>query len=270
MNRWSRDLEAWAKWMLISGMPQTTINLRIYHLERVQRELGRTPATVTFTQLSDWLASKDWAPNTRRSFRSSLRAFYTWAMAAGVVVESPAHLLPPVRVPRGRPNPVPEETFRIALAAAAPRIRLALLLGGVCGLRRGEITRARTEDLEPALIGYALRVKGKGGHVRLVPVTDEIAELITAAPAGHLFPSTQGGHLTPAYLSKLIKRDLGSHTTHGLRHRCGTIAYQLGGKDLRAVQELLGHAKPETTAIYTFVPDDSIRAAMEAADVPAA
>ena len=54
-------------------------------------------------------------------------------------------------------------------------------------------------------------------------------------------------------------------TTHNLRHRCGTIAYQRGGRDLRAVQELLGHAKPETTARYTLVAPDAVRAAVMAA-----
>lgn len=219
---------------------------------------------MTFDVLAAWLAVQDWSPNTRRSYRSSLRAFYAWAMATGKVRESPAHLLPPVRVPRGKPKPVPEQTYRSALAAAPERIRLALLLGGACGLRRGEIARARREDLEHNLTGASLRVVGKGGHVRLVPVPAGIAELILERPAGYLFPSSQGGHLTPAYLAKLIRRELETHTTHSLRHRCGTVAYA-GTRDLRAVQELLGHAKPETTALYTAVPDDSIRAAMMAA-----
>lgn len=51
---------------------------------------------------------------------------------------------------------------------------------------------------------------------------------------------------------------------HTLRHRCATVAYAKT-RDLRAVQELLGHAKPETTAIYTAVPDDAVRDAMRAA-----
>ncbi len=264
MSTWNALLGAWREYLVIAGTPATTIGLRIYHLERLARELGGTPASVTYTALSAWLAQQAWAPNTRRSYRSSLRSFYSWLLATGRIKESPAHLLPPVRVPRGRPRPVPEDIYRAALEAASPRIQLALLLGGACGLRRGEIARARTDHLEPDLTGFSLRVKGKGGHVRLVPVPEELVELIEAAPAGYLFPSKQGGHLTPHYLAKLVSAELEVHTTHALRHRCGTVAYA-GTRDLRAVQELLGHAKPETTAIYTAVPDDSIRAAMMAA-----
>ena len=55
--------------------------------------------------------------------------------------------------------------------------------------------------------------------------------------------------------------DVLGHGAHSLRHRSGTRAYAVS-KDIRAVQELLGHAKPETTAMYTQVPADDIRAAM--------
>lgn len=80
-----------------------------------------------------------------------------------------------------------------------------------------------------------------------------------------LFPSPQGGHLTAHHLGKVVSRWLPEgYTTHTLRHRAGTVAYART-HDLRAVQELLGHAKPETTAIYTEVAGSAIRAAMEAA-----
>lgn len=260
---WSPHLTAWLAYMVAAGLPATTITLRRYHLERLARELPRsTPASVTVAQLEAWLASKDWAPNTRRSYRSSLRAFYTWAVAAGVVESSPAHLLPPVKVPRAVPRPTPEAVFREAVAAADDRTRLALLLAGVCGLRRGEVVRLRREDLEADLVGLALRVVGKGGHVRLVPLPAELAELVRARPPGWLFPSSRGGHLTPHHLGKLVARSLPEGwTTHTLRHRCGTQAYA-ATRDLLEVQTLLGHAKPETTAIYVRVPMTGVRSWM--------
>ena len=99
----------------------------------------------------------------------------------------------------------------------------------------------------------------------MVPLADELAALIARRDPGWLFPSPHGGHLTPHHLGKIISSHLPDGlATHTLRHRCATVAYQVT-KDLRAVQELLGHSKPETTAIYTLVPDDSVRAAMLAA-----
>jgi integrase len=148
---------------------------------------------------------------------------------------------------------------------ADDRTRLAIMLAGQCGLRRGEIARAQREDVERDLSGWSLRVTGKGGHERIVPLPDALAETILSRPAGWLFPSPAGGHLTPHWLGRTISDALGSGlTTHTLRHRAGTTAYA-GTHDLRAVQEMLGHSKPETTACYVAIPDSAIRAAVAAA-----
>ena len=61
-----------------------------------------------------------------------------------------------------------------------------------------------------------------------------------------------------------MSRALGGASTHSLRHRAATAAYA-GTRDLRAVQELLGHSRPETTAGYVLVPGGAVRAAMMAA-----
>jgi len=162
---------------------------------------------------------------------------------------------------------VPEDYFEAALAGTDRRGRFMLRLAGHCGLRRGEISRARREDVERDVVGeWSLRVRGKGGHERLVPLPVDLAAEIRACPPGWLFPSPkQSGPLTPAHVGVLVSRMLPQGwTCHTLRHRCGTRAYS-GTRDLRAVQELLGHAKPETTAIYTQIPSGAIRLAMEAA-----
>lgn len=263
---WRTLLEAWGEYMRAGGAPATTIGLRLYHMTRAGREVGMDPLAVTTPVLLAWLASHDWSPNTRRSYRSSLRAFYAWTVTAGYLETSPAAALPPVRVPRGVPRPAPEAAYRVALAAEDERARLAVWLAGACGLRRGEIAAVEREHVEPDPSGgWSLRVEGKGGHVRMVPLPLELANVILRRPPGWLFPSSHGGHLTPHHLGKLVSRALpGDLTTHTLRHRCGTAAYQ-ATRDLRAVQELLGHAKPETTALYTRVPREAIRAAMEGA-----
>ena len=261
-STWENLLNSWRDYLLAAGTPRTTLGQRIYHLERLARDFPRGPASVEFEPLLKWLAAHDWAPNTRRAYRGSLRAFWSWMMATGRAESSPAHQLPPVKIPRARPRPTPEPVFRGALRIADNRARLAIMLAGMCGLRRGEIAQARREDMEPDLLGHALRVKGKGGHVRLVPLPDAVVAEIQRRDPGWLFPSSHGKHLTPHHLGKIVSANLPDGlTTHTLRHRCATVAYA-GSRDLRAVQELLGHAKPETTAIYTAVPDDSVRAAM--------
>jgi integrase/recombinase XerC len=260
-----REVEAWGIWLRAAGRPESTIGLRTYHVRRVMTGVGTDPWSLTTEDLVMFLACTGWAAETRRSYRASLRSFYTWAQATGRRTDSPAALLPPVKVPRRVPRPTPDVFYREALLVADDRQRLMIHLAAICGLRRGEIARVRREDVVPDLIGHSLRVLGKGGHERLVPMPAELARTVLALPVGWVFPSPKAGHLTPHHVGKLVSRCLPEGwTTHTLRHRCATVAYA-STRDLRAVQELLGHAKPETTALYTQVPKDAVRAAVMAA-----
>lgn len=263
---WEHLLQLWEEHQLAAPYPRTTIDLRLYHLRRLAKAFPGGPDMVTLELLKAWLAKHEWAPQTRRSYHSSLRSFWGWLVETGRAVDSPPHRLPRVRVPRPKPRPAPEADFRFALSIADRRTRLAIMLAGYCGLRRGEIARARREDMEADLLGYSLRVVGKGGHVRLVPLPEPIVVEIRKVESGWLFPSSRpqdnGRHISAHWLGKLVTRNLPRDlTTHTLRHRCATVAYA-GSKDLRAVQELLGHSKPEITAMYTAVSDDDVRAAM--------
>lgn len=262
---WGTLIEGWVVYLDAGGKSAGTQSMRRYHLQRVARELDKPVWKVSGDDLLEWVSGQTWAPNTKRAYRGSLRSFFGWAVETGHLSSSPALALPPVKIPRGRPRPIPEEQYRYAVAIADERTRMAVLLAAQCGLRRGEIASAHRDDVEADLAGWSLRVLGKGGHTRVVPLPDDLARLLLARPPGWLFPSSHGGHLTPHHLGKTIAATLeGGHTTHSLRHRCATVSYA-ATRDLRAVQELLGHAKPETTAIYTLVPDAAVRAAMSAA-----
>lgn len=262
---WAALLAAWSTYMRAGGARPGTVDQRCYHVARMAKALGVTPEQVTPDLLAAYLTSKGWKPNTMRVARQSFRAFWTWATETDRLACSPAHPLPKVKVPRALPRPCPDEVYRWALRFADRRERLAIQLAGHCGLRREEAARARREDVERDSEGWSLRVEGKGGHVRVVPIPDDLARVILARGPGWLFPSPHGGHLTPAHLGKLVAARLGDGwTMHNLRHRAGTKAYERTG-DLRAVQEFLGHAKPETTALYTKVVSGRVRAAMEGA-----
>lgn len=254
----------WVGWMVAGGAPKTTVALRRYYVQRLQHDCPDL-LDLTVDDLSTWLAAGEWAPNTRKSARSALRSFYAWARDTGRVEVSPAHVLPAVRVPRGRPRPAPETAYRAALRASDTRAVLAVKLAGMCGLRRGEVARVKVEDVETDLVGYSLRVVGKGGHVRVVPLPELLALELLGHGSGWVFPSPRGGHLTPHHLAKVAARVLPQGVPlHSLRHRCASTAYA-ATRDLRAVQELLGHSRPETTAGYVQVPDDAVRLAMLAA-----
>lgn len=265
-----REITAWANWMRAAGRPDTTIDQRTYQVRRVMREVGLDPWTLTTEDLLLYLGAQSWAPETRRAFRAALRSFYGWAQASARRGDNPAALLPTVKLSRRVPRPTPEVIYRRALLDADDDVHLMVQLAAQCGLRRGEIAKARREDVLPDVLDlHSLHVVGKGGHERMVPLPEPLAREILERPPGWLFPSTsprsQLGHTTPAHIGKMVSAVLpDGWTCHTLRHRCATVAYA-SRRDLRAVQELLGHAKPETTALYTQVPTDAIREAVSAA-----
>lgn len=162
----------------------------------------------------------------------------------------------------------------MALEAADLRETLMLRLAGEVGLRRAEVARVHTRDLVDGLSGAQLIVHGKGNKKRTVPLSQGLGDLIRlgaeghtpgASPTGWLFPDGFGGHLSPTYVGILVSRLLPDGLTmHTLRHRAATRAYR-GTRNIRAVQQLLGHSSLATTARYTQVDDDEVRAAMMAA-----
>ena len=231
------------------------------------------PWEVTTEQLEAWLSNPDWSPTTKHTARAHIRAFYKWAVTYERIPRSPAEPLPPVHVPRGVPRPTPGAVIEAAIAAADDRARLALMLAAFAGLRRAEIAGLGLQDVTRS----HLIVTGKGGHQRMVPIDPhgllaselgaalERCRVTGASRQGYLFPSSHGGHLTPAYLGSLVAAALpGRWTVHTLRHWFATEAYR-ATRDLRAVQDLLGHSRPETTSLYTAVPDDSLLAAVRGA-----
>jgi integrase/recombinase XerC len=145
---------------------------------------------------------------------------------------------------------------------------LALLYGS--GLRISEALGLRRIDVsEPRDV---LVVTGKGNKDRMVPLLPQVLELITQyialcpfdlSPEGALFVGAKGGPLSPRIVQLVMARLRGalalpdSATPHALRHSFATHLLARGG-DLRAIQELLGHASLSTTQIYTGVDSERL------------
>jgi integrase len=258
---WVTALAEWRAWLVCAGRPASTINLRMYQLRRFSAE-HHSPWLVTSKMLAEWLAAHDWSPEYRRSYRSALRSFYSWAVIADHMNTNPALVLPAIRPTEPQARPTPEAVLREALVKADPRVRLMILLAAKQGLRRGEIAQIHSNDLTEGRSGWSLRVHGKGDKDRVVPLHNDIAWMLRELGPGWAFPSQLGAHVSPRWVGTLVKRTMPQGwTTHCLRHRFATVAYD-GSRDLLAVQELLGHSKPETTRRYIKLPDDAMRAAM--------
>lgn len=156
--------------------------------------------------------------------------------------------------------------------AARDAAVFALLYGS--GLRISEALAIRRADLPPRQ-GGLLRVTGKGGKTRMVPVLPVVADAVHAylrlcpyAPASDepLFRGAKGGPLSPRLIQLAMERLRGalalpdSATPHALRHSFATHLLG-GGGDLRTIQELLGHASLGTTQMYTAVDAERLIAA---------
>ena len=153
-------------------------------------------------------------------------------------------------------------------SAAALGARPALTLLWGCGLR---ISEALSLTGREAPLPEVMRITGKGGKERIVPVIaparDAVDAYVNACPydltgEGPLFRAIRGGALAPRAIQQVMaqaRMQLGlpaSATPHAMRHSFATHLLNAGG-DLRAIQELLGHASLSTTQAYTAV--DTIR-----------
>jgi len=260
---WTDALTRYTLALRSGDYPNGTIYLRTYHLRRFAKAVGVDVEHVTREHVLIFLDTPQWASSYRRSFRVTLRAFFRWAKDERIVTRNPMKGIKAIAAPIGKPRPAPESAVKVAQTYSDRRVATMVRLGAQAGLRCCEICRVHRNDVVETHAGYRLRVLGKGRKVRVIPITKALAYEILSAD-GYLFPGQIDGHLSAAYVSKLISRALpDGWTAHTLRHRFASRAYIGADKDIRAVQELLGHASVATTQIYTAVEDDVMRRAVE-------
>jgi integrase/recombinase XerC len=231
---------------------------------------------VTQSDLRAWLAAGRARGLSSRSLAralSAVRSFHRW-VAEAEGVESPAvGAFRGPRAPRRLPRAVAvddahalidrvETDARDSWIGARDAAILTLLWGA--GLRISEALGLTGAD---APLPETLRIRGKGGRERIVPVLPAARAAVEAYRAAcpfaltageALFRGARGGALNPRQVQKAVeaaRRSLGlpaTATPHALRHAFATHLLAAGG-DLRAIQSLLGHASLSTTQIYTAV-----------------
>lgn len=233
-------------------------------------------SALTGTDWRAWLADRrrDGAgPRTLQRALSAVRSFYAFIRARHGLDNAALALVEAPRAPRRLPRPVSEPAAKSMLHDAGQARRetwhgvrdtavLALLYGA--GLRVSEALSLTGRDYP---LADSLRITGKGGRTRLVPVLRPVREAVEAyvtlcpyplAADQPLFRGARGSALSPREVQRCVERLRGalglpsSATPHALRHAFATHLLA-GGGDLRAIQELLGHASLSTTQIYAEV-----------------
>jgi len=242
------------------------------------------PSEVDLTALRAFLAATGERGLSKRSQGravAALRALFRWATRVGELAADPAARLRSPKAPRTLPAHLRPGEIEALLAApagdsfAAVRDRALLELLYASGLRVSELVSLDWLDLD--LGARSLRVVGKGGKERQVPFGRpaqealrrwrEIAALAFggAAAGDAVFLNRRGGRLTDRSVRRIL--DLAMAATalargihpHALRHSFATHLLERGA-DLRAIQELLGHASLSTTQRYTHVDIDRLLA----------
>lgn len=248
------------------------------------------------------LGRRGYAPATLARKLSTLRGLARYLTEHGVLTADPTHSLPGPRRRRRLPRVLSVSDVEALLVAAGgtdpfslrDRVAFELLYG--CGLRSMELVDLRLGDVDTAQA--QLRVHGKGGKTRMIPLGEEAAtalqrylergrgELLargrsadardrrsasaahaalssTSAHEDHLVLSRRGRPLLTSDIRRLVvnycrRAGIDAASPHMLRHAYATHMLERGA-DLRAIQELLGHASVSTTQVYTHVSGAHLR-----------
>ena len=256
----------------------------LFLLSRYLRQHGQALASARSQDLWGFLSAETAAGLTARTAArrlASIRAFYRYLCRLGELRINPATELEAPRLPHSLPHGLSErevETLLEAPDTATPRglrDRAMLEVLYATGLRVSELVSLRLDQVN--LRQGAVRVTGKGGRERIVPLGEEArdwlerylsksrAEFLRGRRLDSLFPGTRGAHLTRQAFWSAIRRYArkaglpGDISPHRLRHAFATHLLEHGA-DLRAVQMLLGHSDVTKTQIYTHVARERLRA----------
>ncbi|MHC1727729.1 MAG: tyrosine recombinase [Syntrophobacteraceae bacterium] len=243
---------------------------------------------ITTDHVRGYLASvhKSLEKTSRARKLSTLRSLFRYLNGAGLYGENPAELVAHPRVKQKMPSFLPVDAvfhFLDALSGAALRHGISWRKARnwalfetlySTGIRVSELVKLNLPDVASA--GSTVRVTGKGRKERIVPIGNKaldalnfyISVLGTQFPKGRaasaaLFLNARGGRLTARSVDRILKAELiacglWQHLSpHGLRHTFATHLLNAGA-DLRAIQEMLGHASLSTTQRYTHVHMDQL------------
>ena len=241
---------------------------------------GEFGQALTHRSIRSWLAAtlaNGGARSTIARHTAAIRNFTAWAVREEILANDPAAALTSPRADQRLPTPLDESEARTLInlaraeavdgSAAQIRAWAILELTYACGLRVSEVCALDVSSLNREAL--TVRVLGKGNKERVVPYGPPAREaldhwlvrgrpqLVTQSSGEALFLGDRGGRIDPRVVRSMVHRmaaKAGVHDVapHGLRHSTATHLLQ-GGADLRAVQEMLGHASLSTTQRYTHV-----------------
>lgn len=233
------------------------------------------------------LKERNYAPATVARKVAAVKSFFDFLVAEGIIKSDPTENLSSPKVGKSLPKPLSVAEVELLLAAPAklstPEAKrdVAMIeLLYACGMRVSELISLNVGDVN--LEAGFVRCMGKGSKERIIPIHQEASrfvkeyiveartQLLRDGDEQALFLNRRGERLTRQGLWLILKNYAKAAgikkpvTPHTLRHSFATHVLN-GGADLRAVQELLGHANISSTQIYTHLTSEHVRQAYEKA-----
>ncbi len=251
-------------WIASRGYAASSVEQRRSIMKRFARYCPQALDELEPLHIVQWWADvvADLAPASRKAHFGSVSVFLRWARSLGFDTPDLASLIRQPRVPRSAPKTL--TAAEQALVRTAPmtlRERLICTLMLDLGLRAGEVSRLRGEDLDHD--GGTVTVVGKGGNVDLLPLPDSVAALVPRHTIGRLVPLTPNS-VSVEVVDLLHRLGIEGRTGHALRRTFATELVR-HGVDLRTVQALLRHQSIATSEHYLALPDlERMRAAVAA------
>lgn len=246
-------------------LPSTAVNVRC-DLLRFAELASCLPSELRGEHVEAWMALPG-ARSTKRRRYSHVKLFCRWLVRRGQVATDPCLELRAPRVPKPVPRGLPPGDIRRLLSGLPDaRARFIVTWMAQLGLRCVEVTRMELGDID--FVERAVTVHGKGGYDRVMPITDEAWQALSAFLVER---GVRGGQLVPVtanHLSRLVSAWMAAAgvagTAHALRHSMATHLLRLHGTDIRDVQTALGHQSLTSTAVYLPFSDlERLRRVME-------
>ena len=256
-------------------------------IRRSEKRGSAAPEVITRNDVDGWIADMQNNGNAQKTMArriSALRRYFQWLMSKKVIEKDPTAKVRTPKGPQRLPRPLQRSEIDQLFDESTPqnalelrdRLVVELLYGS--GLRVAELCGLQEENLN--LKNQTIEVIGKGSKIRTIPITAYACDLLELwiptgskafddgyTPSGRsssgLLVNRRGNGLGRSDVRRILHRllrlkGMTERSPHALRHTYATHLLD-GGADLRAVQELLGHADLTTTQIYTHVSREQLR-----------
>ncbi|NQV92247.1 MAG: tyrosine recombinase XerC [Candidatus Aquiluna sp.] len=290
--RLDNELSGFGRWLVARG---TSLNTQKAYLSDVRDYLdfqAATKAELNLDSLRNWLYKQAQAGATKATLArktSSMKAFTGWLVDQGVIESNPGLRLRSPKLDRPLPKVATESSLSELLDRLSSQSvvdnpqgimsRVVIELLYATGMRVSELSGLKLEDIDYSRM--LLRVTGKGNKQRMLPYGQNAQDALDAwvrnvrptyeneTSPTNLLISSRGKKVGVRQLYDVVAKNLATTSTgaagpHTLRHSAATHLLDHGA-DLRAVQEILGHASLATTQIYTHVSVERLRSSFEQA-----